>query len=425
MTLHVRALGRLSKARLTLLCLALALPFAISPDPAHASEAHFCWGTVLKAKASGYGGEDICSGAAYNHLNAIYGTGEQHSVCVLGWINKTVQCSGGAGEGVYNNVFGGNFDVPEITNNGYSDNKVYGLAYYTPVEPPPPPPPHSWHWESLGGSVTSSPAIAAESYNHMDMVARGSDGALYYRSWSSTSGWGGWGPVAGGTGSVTSSPDAVSWGEKRLDIVARLSDNTVEHWWWDGSTWHSENLGGSITSDPAIASEGLGKLEVVARGTDNALYYRAWTSELGWSSWLQVASGTGPVTSGPDAVGSGGGRLDIVARAPDNSVWHWWWDGGSWHWEGLGGSVTTDPAIASDWPNTLQVVARGTDNALYYRASNTESAWGSWTAVGSGTGPVNSAPDAVGTYTGVWGQNRLDIVAQSPEASVWHWWWGE
>ena len=275
----------------------------------------------------------------------------------------------------------------------------------------------SWHSETVPGGIIGDPVVASEGPNQMELVTRGEDEKIYYRSWTYASGWTPWTLVPGSTSKVSSGPGATSWGPNRLDVVARAQDNSVWHWWWDGS-WHWEDIPGSITSDPVIVSEGPGQLELIAKGTDNALYYRSWTTVSGWTSWLTVATGTGAVTSGPGATSWGPNRLDVVARAQDNSVWHWWWDG-SWHWEDIPGSITSDPALATEGPGQLELTAKGSDGKLYYRSWNSVVGWSGWTNVGGGTGVMTSGPGTVS-----WGPNRFDVFARADSSNITHWWYG-
>jgi hypothetical protein len=93
----------------------------ISPSGAEAGTSGYCGNVTL----GGYGG---CTGS-FRSLYAVFGWGDQHSVCV-----RTVQvgvttCSGGAGQGTYDNfgfTFGGE---PQIFNNAAGNNTVHGVSY--------------------------------------------------------------------------------------------------------------------------------------------------------------------------------------------------------------------------------------------------------------------------------------------------------
>jgi Repeat of unknown function (DUF346) len=80
---------------------------------------------------------------------------------------------------------------------------------------------------------------------------------------------------------MASAPAAVSWGSNRLDVFAQGTDKSLQHWWWDGSSWGSESLGGALVSAPAAVSWGSGRLDVFAQGTDKSLQHWWWDGG-GW-----------------------------------------------------------------------------------------------------------------------------------------------
>jgi hypothetical protein len=78
----------------------------------------------------------------------------------------------------------------------------------------------------------------------------------------------------------------VSWGADRLDMVALGTDNAIYHRAWDGqwvpSEW--ERLGGVFVSPPAVVSWGADRLDIFGIGTDNHMYHKAWYGQWtpGW-----------------------------------------------------------------------------------------------------------------------------------------------
>jgi hypothetical protein len=167
-------------------------------------------------------------------------------------------------------------------------------------------------WESLGGTLTSDPAAASWASGRLDVFARGTDNALWHRTYDG--GWGGWESLGG---TITSGPAAVSWGQGRIDVFARGDDNALWHRTFDGGWGGWESLGGTLTSDPAAASWASGRLDVFARGTDNALWHR--TYDGGWGGWESLE---GVLTSSPDAVSWGPNRIDVFARGSNEALWH-------------------------------------------------------------------------------------------------------
>ena len=75
----------------------------------------------------------------------------------------------------------------------------------------------SWsNWIYLGGSLTSSPAATSPGSSSIDVFARGTDGAVWYKDWNGAA-WSSWhslgGQIPAGTG-----PAACSWGSGRVDV---------------------------------------------------------------------------------------------------------------------------------------------------------------------------------------------------------------
>ncbi len=87
---------------------------------------------------------------------------------------------------------------------------------------------------------------------------------------------------------------------------------------------------------------------------------------------------------------------------------------GAWNTDNLGGTLTSDPDIASWGANRLDIFAKGTDNGLWHKAFDTTT-WYPWDKIGSAT--LASGPAAVS-----WGPGRLDMVAQATNNSIQHWW---
>jgi peroxiredoxin len=249
-------------------------------------------------------------------------------------------------------------------------------------------------WQSLSGSLTSSPAATSPGSGLIDVFARGTDGALWSRTTTNNGAtWNAWNPL-GGQIPVGTGPAACSWGPGRLDVFVQGTDGALWHKWYTGTSWSGwESLGGSLTSSPAATSPGSGLIDVFARGTDNGLWYKDWNGAA-WSSWHSLG-GQLPAGTGPAACSWGSGRLDVFTQGTDGALWHKWWNGVKWSgWESLGGSLTSSPAATSPGSGLIDVFARGTDGALWYKDWNS-AAWSSWNPLGgqlpAGTGPAASS----------------------------------
>lgn len=260
-------------------------------------------------------------------------------------------------------------------------------------------------WQSLGGVLTSSPAVSSWSATRADVFVRGSDNGLYQNTWNGTA-WSNWRPLGG---VLTSAPAATSWSANRIDVFVRGTDNQLYHKSSDGTNWSNwEPLGGILTSDPAVASWANGRLDVFVRGTDNALWHK-WFDAGGWSGWENLG---GILTSSPAATSWGPNRLDVFVRGTDNGLWQRSWNGTGWSsWQPLGGVLTSAPSAASCSSGHLDVLVLGTDLALY-RMGNSGT-WGSWTRMG---GFWASGPGAVcepGTTT-------LTLVEHANDSAAWY-----
>jgi hypothetical protein len=121
---HPKALFALGGIVLAM-CLSVLLG---SPTGAMASETHYCYNQTLP-------GWNQCVGTQRT-LNALFGQGTQHSVCV--WASRTgnggnivgsQMCSSGGGQGVYNSSMGLDVFYPYILENAPGSGTVFGVSY--------------------------------------------------------------------------------------------------------------------------------------------------------------------------------------------------------------------------------------------------------------------------------------------------------
>jgi len=270
-------------------------------------------------------------------------------------------------------------------------------------------------WESLGGSLTSSPAATSWGPNRLDIFARGRDNALYHMWWDGTT-WQYWVRLGG---SLTSDPVAVSWGANRLDVFARGNDLALYHTWSTdgGANWNYwVRLGGTLASNPSASSWGSGRIDLYAAGQDHALYHM-WTSNGGnavtdWTYWTFLG---GSLTTDPAASSWGSGRLDVFAAGQDKALYHMWsTDGGTtWtYWSYLGGTLASSPAATTWGPTRIDLVALGQDKGLYHKWSNDGTTFTSWQAE-AGTWTLN--PTAASRA-----QHVIDVFVRGNDAALWH-----
>ena len=215
-------------------------------------------------------------------------------------------------------------------------------------------------WGSLGGVITSAPEITQLNEN-LHFFARGSDGALWMNvygpsqvgQWSSLGG-----KIVGGPGvasTYTVDETTGDLGAGRIDVVARGTDNAIWHRFLDSSvgTWSPwQSLGGFVTSEPALHAWGdpfidsveyeFG-LKVLARGRDGALWHRAFYATTGWEPWTSLG---GQMVGGPGAGGHPYWYGTVSVRGVDNAMWFRVYDfefDEFGPWTAAGGAFTDDP----------------------------------------------------------------------------------
>jgi hypothetical protein len=185
-------------------------------------------------------------------------------------------------------------------------------------------------WQSLGGTITSSPsaALSGPAPEEYSVYARGGNGAVWTRA-HTASGWGGWRSLGGNLLAGTGPAAAYVTGDGPYTLVT----GTNHELYVEGPGVTGFNpAGGRTNSGPALtaipAAQGQpAALVGFVRGTDNAGYYHR-----------------------------------FIANTP------------SWH--SMGGRLTTGPAAFTQSVTTIPTTftyAQGTDHQIYQNA-------GTWAA---------------------------------------------
>jgi putative pyrroloquinoline-quinone binding quinoprotein len=258
-------------------------------------------------------------------------------------------------------------------------------------------------WQSLGGGLSSAPDATSTASGHLDVFARGMDGALWQQSFNGTS-WSGWMPLGG---YITSDPTAVSPGSGHIDVLARGGDGALWHRVFDGTAWGNwASLGGGMVGGPDGSSWGSGHEDVFIRGLDNAL----WQITFDGTNWGMFTSLGGQITSDPSAVSQAVNSIDVFGRGGDGAVWHRSFTGTWSAWDTLGGGIVGAPDVSSWGAGRMDLFVRGTDLALWHRPFT--GTWGNWQALG---GHLTSDPSAIS-----WGPNRIDVFGKGSDNAIWH-----
>jgi Uncharacterized protein conserved in bacteria (DUF2334) len=270
-------------------------------------------------------------------------------------------------------------------------------------------------WASLSGQLTASPATVSWADGHIDVFARGTDNALWWRN-SSDGGasWSAWSSL-GGQLAATTGPAASSQRAGQLDVFVIGSDQALWHRSYNSGTWSTwESLSGQFTASPAAVSWADGRIDVFGRGSDNALWHRSYNNSA-WFTWESLG-GQLAATTGPAVSSQREGQLDVFAIGSDQALWHRSYNNSAWStWESLSGQFTASPAAVSWADGRIDVFARGTDNALWWRNSSDGGAsWSAWSSLGgqlaATTGPAASSQRA----------GQLDVFVIGSDNALWH-----
>jgi hypothetical protein len=184
-------------------------------------------------------------------------------------------------------------------------------------------------WETLGGFLTSSPAVASAG-GRLEISARGAEGALWSIAWLG-SGWSAW------------QPD-----------------------------------GGVAVSAPAVEATG-GGYRLLVVGGDGIVWSRSLSAAgLPVSDWSSTgnASATAPAVSDTTSAAGGVGVLALGSGAGIRQVW----PGGAV--VDLGGIVTSAPALVQQDAATVWTFARGSDQALWLNVATGSGASSTWRRIG-------------------------------------------
>jgi hypothetical protein len=201
-----------------------------------------------------------------------------------------------------------------------------------------------WIWTSIGAISTSSVCAVSDQLNHVMVLARGSDGACWYKLWNGSV-WGDWISLGGGMLANTG-PAACSRGANLFDVFVTGTNGAVYHKSYSGgvwtSTWEDLTAGGfQTTASAAAAAQSSTQLAVFAQGSNGHLYMLEWNDGAWDAAWLelggQLATGTGPGAC------SDGTNYHVFVTGTDAQVYHTYGNGSVWYaWENLGGKDSID-----------------------------------------------------------------------------------
>ena len=240
-------------------------------------------------------------------------------------------------------------------------------------------------------------------------LRRGVDNRLYHR-WHEN-GWSGWESLGG---ALASAPAVTSWAPGRLDVFARGPAGDLLHRYYENGWhgWESLSATGSIGSSPTASSWAPGRVDVfAARAGDGHLIHRAFSTQWGaWSEWEDLG---GALVGAPAATSPAPTRIDVVVRGTDDAMHHKAYTPFGWgSWVKVGGDLRAAPAIVSYSPGVLETFVIGADHAVYRQANF--GVWLGWKRLGG----VATSGAAVAS----WAPGRLDVFVRGSDNALWHTW---
>jgi len=130
--------------------------------------------------------------------------------------------------------------------------------------------------EQLGPETfVGSPAAVSWSRGRIDVVARGSaSGSPLIHKWIDGGNWSGWETLGG---ALSSNPAIASFGQGRLDVFYRGASGALLTQWFDSGAWHTESsLGGTFIGAPGAVSWGGQRIDVVVNDPGGGVVQRTW-----------------------------------------------------------------------------------------------------------------------------------------------------
>ena len=251
-------------------------------------------------------------------------------------------------------------------------------------------------------AATSAVALAADPGGLVHAFYRGQDGAVYRRELRD----GAWSAQTSIGGRIVGAPSA-ALARTTLVVAARGTDSALWLRMRSGSSWGPwQRLGGVLSAAPAVVGHPDGRIDVFVRGSADNLWTRTRPAGGSWSGWTNLG---GRLATGPSGVTLGSGAVGVYATGTDFAVWWKTRSGGQWSgWRSLGGrSYTAPAATVSPQGGDPWVFVRGTNDRLYVNPTRSASGWSSLGGV------LIDAPTAGGA-TG-----RVDVVVRGTDNALW------
>ena len=275
----------------------------------------------------------------------------------------------------------------------------------------------SWYgaWDSLGITIAGAPSVVSWGPDRQDVFIHGTDGAIYWQTWTRSGGRGSWKYMNGTTNNDLA---VFSLQPNSLEMVIRGTDGVMYHNWSDdaGATWSGwQSLGLNILGTPAVITTGPDRQDLFVRGSDNVIYHQTWTRSGGRTNWTSM---NGTTYDDIAVVSRRAGHLEAFVRGIDGVLYHSWSDDAGVTWSGwisLGIKILGKPAVVARGSDYMDVFIRGEDDVMYHLPFTPSVGWGTWKSLG---GQTRFAPQVVS-----WGKGRLDVFHLGTDGNFYHMWW--
>ena len=205
----------------------------------------------------------------------------------------------------------------------------------------------------------SAVAVTFDSTGSGFAFYRGTDHAVYMRTFFGATGWSAQTRIGG---YIVGAP-AAAVARTTVVVAARGTDNTLRLRMMHNGTWGRwTSWGGTLSASPAITGTSLGRIDVFIRGADHALWVRTLRPGQPLTKWKRLG---GHLSTAPAAVAVGENRFEVAAGGPDHFVQMT--SSGTWAWTSLGGRRTYSAPAIGFVPQTNGgwILIRGTDNTLW------------------------------------------------------------
>jgi peptidoglycan/xylan/chitin deacetylase (PgdA/CDA1 family) len=236
-------------------------------------------------------------------------------------------------------------------------------------------------FQRIAGFARSGPAAVSWDGRRIDLFVSGSDRALWH-TWTTAdaqgrpTSWAAWESLGG---VLTTAPAVAASTAGTLLVSGRGTDDAVWVRAWDGAAWRPwTSLGGTATSAPAVDVVDAATYRTMVVGTNGAVFLRA-VSTVG--APLAAWSSTGVLSRfAPGLSATAGWARSVRALAVSNGagVRQIWGNGGV---VDIGGGVTSAVALQEVGTTQTWTFARGTDNALWFNVT-TVGVSSSWLRIG-------------------------------------------